>query len=118
MIKLDLEKKIKELSLKMDDQLRSGNYQDYNRLADTYIKLIREYEALISPKKFIYDYVKPMPYFTTDVVSKNPLKHNEILSDSKSPTCTINITNPDMVVDPAKVFEEIKKSFERNFGFK
>jgi hypothetical protein len=87
----DLKKKIDVLSQKMDEQLNSGNFQDYQRLADTYLKLVREYESLNKPNKHPY-WTNPIPFTYPWETPKNPLKWNEITCwNSDTPTCTINI---------------------------
>ncbi|MGG1659556.1 hypothetical protein [Brevibacillus sp. NRS-1366] len=83
-IKEDLKKKIDALSEKMDEQLNKGNFHDYSKLADTYLRLVREYESIDKPNKYGYAYLtNPTTYFTTNAVSTNavvtnPLEYSKI----------------------------------------
>ncbi|RNB59373.1 hypothetical protein EDM57_04315 [Brevibacillus gelatini] len=77
LIKEDLRKKIEQLSKEMDKQLEARHYGEYSRLADIYVKLVREYELMNKPKFNGWTYLTNN-YTTTDAVSKNPLKYSEI----------------------------------------
>lgn len=101
-IKEDLRKKIDAISKRMDSMLESNDFRTYNQLADTYLKLVREYEELNKPKKY-FEGCKPFPYFTTDAVSKNPLEWNEIKLDSNTPYA-VHVQNLNLTTSDPKEF--------------
>jgi hypothetical protein len=82
----DITKKIKALSQKMDEQLNNGDFHDYNRLAETYIALIREYRSISKPSKYPTD-IASNSYYHPSLLTSDPLKWNEI-------TCNHGKENP------------------------
>lgn len=114
-IKEDLKKKIDALSKKMDYVLNLGDWGTYSQLADTYLKLVREYESISKPNKYPY-WTNPTPYFTPDYgTPKNPLKWNEITCNSETPTYTVNIDKVNLTSsDTTDLAEKIQGIVKKN----
>lgn len=112
-IKEDLRKKIDAISKRMDSMLECNDFRAYNQLAYTYLKLVREYEELNKPQKYFEGY-KPFPYFTTDAVSKNPLKWNEIKLDSNTPYA-VHVQNLNLTTsDPEDFIKNLTETLKEN----
>ena len=117
MIKQDLELKIKKVSEQMDKQFDAGNYSEYERLSNIYLRLIREHDSITKPNHKFFEGYKPATYFISPNSAPNtPHKWNEITCKnqekvSSAGNLTFNITaNTDLLAED--IVESISKALK------